>query len=105
MADPMIEAFFHPKPLADFLDMPHQKFSAQCKDWSVYSLKAMRIRLMVQQAVEPLKPVRDNRPATQSRAGITFSVEKSVMDRFGTLLRCPWSWESGRCHEVVRGQD
>ncbi len=28
--------FFNPKQLADFLDMPHQKFYAQLKDWSVY---------------------------------------------------------------------
>jgi hypothetical protein len=27
------------------------------------------------------------------------------MDRFGKLLRCTWSWYSGRCHDVVRGQD
>jgi len=27
------------------------------------------------------------------------------MDRCGTLLRCPWHWESGRYHQVIRGQD
>ena len=27
------------------------------------------------------------------------------MDRLGTLLRCPWSWDSGRYHQVIRGQD
>ena len=97
--------FFNPKQLADFLDMPHQKFYAQLKDWSVYYLKAMLIRFMVKQAVEHLKPVLGKSPATQSRAGITLSVENSVMDRFGKLLRCTWSWYSGRCHDVVRGQD
>ena len=85
--------------------MPHQKFYAQLKDWSVYYLKAMLIRFMVKQAVEHLKPVLGKSPATQSRAGITLSVDNSVMDRFGKLLRCTWSWYSGRCHDVVRGQD
>ena len=27
------------------------------------------------------------------------------MDRFGKLLRCTWSWYSGRYHKVIRGQD
>jgi len=27
------------------------------------------------------------------------------MDRFGNLLRCTWSWYSGRYHKVIRGQD
>src|SRR6266498_3296088 len=97
--------FFNPKQLADFLDMPHQKFYAQLKDWSVYYLKAMLIRFMVKQAVEHLKPVLGKSPATQSRAGITLSVDNSVMDRFGKLLRCTWSWYSGRYHKVIRGQD
>jgi len=39
------------------------------------------------------------------KAGVTLSVDNSVMDRFGKLLRCTWSWYSGRCHDVVRGQD
>ena len=60
---------------------------------------------VVNQAVEHLKPVLGKSPATQSRAGITLSVDNSVMDRFGKLLRCTWSWYSGRCHDVVRGQD
>jgi hypothetical protein len=27
------------------------------------------------------------------------------MDRCGKLLRCTWSWYSGRYHQVIRGQD
>ncbi len=97
--------FYNPKQLADFLDIPHQKFSAQLKDWSVYYRKEMLIRFMIKQAVEHLKPVLTKSAATLSRAGVTLSVDNSVMDRFGKLLRCTWSWYSGRCHDVVRGQD
>jgi len=84
--------FYHPKQWADFLDIPHQKLSAQLKDWSVYDLKAMLIRFMVKQAVEHLKPVLHTSAATQSRAGLPFSIDNSVMDRIGTFLRCTWSW-------------
>jgi len=60
---------------------------------------------MVKQAVEHLKPVMTKSVATRSRAGMTLSIDNSVMDRFGKLLRCTWSWYSGRFHKVIRGQD
>jgi hypothetical protein len=65
----------------------------------------MLLRFMVKQAVEHLKPVVQKSAATQSRAGMTLSMDNRVIDRFGTLLRCTWSWLSGRHHDVVRGQD
>jgi hypothetical protein len=97
--------FYNPKQLADFLNIPHQKLYAQVKDWSVYFLKEMLVRFMVKQAVEHLKPVLHKSSATRSRAGMTLSIDNSVMDRFGKLLRCTWSWFSGRYHKVIRGQD
>jgi hypothetical protein len=96
---------FNPKQFADFLDVPHQQLYAQLKDWSLYYLKAILIRFMVKQAVEHLKPVLHKSSATQSRAGMTLSIDNSVMDRFGKLLRCTWNWYSGRYHKVIRGQD
>jgi hypothetical protein len=86
-------------------EMPHQKLYARLKDWSVYYLKAMLLRFMVKQAAEHLKPVLHKSAATQSRSGITLSIDNSVMDRLGKLLRCTWSWYSGRHHKVIRGQD
>ena len=97
--------FYNPKQLADFLGIPHQKFYVELKDWSVYHVKKMLLRFMVKQAVEHLKPVLNKSDATQSRAGLTLAVDNSVMDRFGKLLRCSWSWFSGRYHKVIRGQD
>src|SRR6184192_682786 len=97
--------FYNPKQLADFLDIPHQRFYTELKEWSVYHVKRMLLRFMVKQAAEQLKPVMSQSAATRSRAGVTLSVDNSVMDRFGKLLRCTWSWYSGRCHDVVRGQD
>src|SRR2546422_9187434 len=65
----------------------------------------MLLRFMVKQAAEQLKPVMSKSAATRSRAGMTLSIDNSVMDRFGKLLRCTWSWYSGRYHKVIRGQD
>ena len=97
--------FYNPKQLADFLDIPHQKLYAQLKDCSLYYIKEILVRFMVKQAVEHLKPALSKSAATQSRSGMTLSIDNSVMDRLGKLLRCTWSWYSGRHHDVVRGQD
>jgi hypothetical protein len=85
--------------------MPPQKRSGPWKGWSVYDLKDLLLRFLSKQAVEPRQPVLTTSAATLSRAGVTLSVAHRVRDRFGTLWRCPWSWESGRGHEVMRGQD
>jgi hypothetical protein len=60
---------------------------------------------MVKRAAQQLKPVMSKSASTRSRAGATLSIDNSVMDRFGRLLRCTWSWYSGRYHKVIRGQD
>ena len=97
--------FYNPKQLADFLDVPHQKFYVELKDWSVYHVKKMLLRFMVKKAAEELKPVMGMSASTQSRAGMSLSIDNSVMDRFGKLIRCTYSWYSGRYHKVIRGQD
>lgn len=96
---------YNPKQLADYLDLPHQRLYEQLKSLSLYSLKKMLLRFMVHQAVETLKPVLGQSAATQSRAGITLSVDNSVIDRLGRVLRCTYSWYSGRWKKVVNGQD
>jgi Transposase DDE domain len=97
--------FYNPKQVADFLEVSHQNFYAELKHWSIYHVKKMLLRFMVKQAVEQLKPVMSKSAATRSRAGMTLSIDNSVIDRFGKLLRCTWNWYSGRYHQVIRGQD
>ena len=97
--------FYNPQQLADFLEVPHQQFSTELKDWSVYQVKKMLLRFMVKPAAEKLKPGMSQSAATRSRAGTTLSIDNSVRDRCGKLLRCTWSWYSGRYHQVIRGQD
>ena len=97
--------FYNPKQLADFLDVPHQKFYAELKNWSVYHVKKMLLRFMVKQASEKLKPAMSKSAATRSRAGVSLSIDNSVMDRFGKLIRCSYNWYSGRHRKVIQGQD
>src|SRR6266446_2404710 len=62
--------FYNPKQLADFLEVPHQQFYTELKEWSVYHVKKMLLRFMVKQAAEKLKPVMSKSAATRSRAGM-----------------------------------
>ena len=97
--------FYNPKELADFLDIPHQRFYTELKGWSLYHVKKMLRLFMVKQAAEKLKLVMSKSGPTRSRAGVTISIDNSVLDRFGKLLRCTYNWFSGRHHKVIRGQD
>lgn len=97
--------FYNPNQLACFLGISHQQLYAYLKDLSLYYLREMLIRFMVKQAACHLKAVLEKSAATKSRAGITLSVDNSVIDRLGKILRCTWSWYSGRCKKVVNGQD
>jgi hypothetical protein len=88
--------FYNPKQFADFLEVPHQKLYAELKDWRVYHVKKMLLRFMVKQAAEQFKPVLSKSAATRSRAGMSLSIDNSVIDRLGKLIRCAYSWYSGR---------
>ena len=96
---------YNPKELADFLGIAHQQIYMELKGWSLYYLREILVRFLVKQAVEELKPVFQKSAATHSRAGLTLSVDNSVIDRLGRLLRCTWTWYSGRWKTVVNGQD
>ena len=65
----------------------------------------MLFEFMVAQAAEHLKAVVGKSAATVSRANIGLRVDNSVIDRVGRLLRCTWSWYSGRFKKVLNGQD
>jgi len=96
---------YNPKQLADFLGIPHHRLYSELKGWSLYRLKKLLFRFMVRQAAEELRPVLLKSAATRSRARISLSADNSVIDRLGRMLRCTWSWYSGRAKKVVNGQD
>lgn len=98
--------FFNPKQLADYLNVPHQRLYEYLKDnFTMYLLKKTLAKFMVAIAVEHLKPVLQQSDATKSRAGISLSIDNSVIDRFGKIIRCTYTWYSGRWKKVVNGND
>ena len=36
---------------------------------------------------------------------MSLSIDNSVIDRYGKLIRCAYNWYSSRYHKVIRGQD
>ncbi|WYD82305.1 MAG: hypothetical protein V8K32_07920 [Candidatus Electrothrix gigas] len=97
--------FYNPKELADYLGINSSNFYSHLKIFSIYSIKTILMKFMVKQAAENLKEVLEKSPSTISRGGITLSVDNSVIDRFGKMFRCTYSWYSGRWKKVVNGND
>ena len=97
--------FYNPKQVADYLGISSKDFYKHLKSFSFYGLKAMLLKFMVKQAAENLKEVIEKSPSTISRSGITLSVDNSVIDRYGRMFRCTYSWYSGRWKKVVNGND
>jgi len=96
---------YNPKEFADYLNIPFQHLYGQLKEFSLYRLKKMLTRFMVRQAAEQLRPLLEKSDATRSRAGISLSVDNSVIDRVGRIIRCTYNWYSGRWKKVVSGND
>jgi len=96
---------YNPKQLADYLGVNHQGLYAHLKELSLYTVKKLLVKFMVSMGAEKLKAVLSKSGSTRSRACITLSVDNSVIDRLGRMLRCTWSWYSGRWKKVVNGND
>jgi len=96
---------YNPKQLADYLGVGHQGLYAHLKELSLYTVKRLLVKFMVSMAAESLKTVIAKSNATRSRACITISVDNSVIDRLGRMLRWTWSWYSGRWKKVLNGND
>ncbi len=96
---------YNPKEFADCLNIPFRHLYGHLKEFSLYRLKKMLTRFMVRQAAEQLGPLLEKSDATLSRAGITLSVDNSVTDRVGRMIRCTYNWYSGRWKKVVSGND
>jgi hypothetical protein len=97
--------YYNPKQLADYLNISHQRLYEHLKGFSLYSLKQMLIQFMVKLAAERIRTSIGKSASTISRAGISLSVDNSVIDRFGKMIRCTYSWYSGRWKKVVNGND
>ena len=100
-----IFGLYTPKELADYLGVSAQSLYFQLKSMSLYTLQKLMLTFMVKQAAERLKPTLGKSPATQSRAGISLTIDDSVIERIGKMIRCTYRWYSGRAKSVVNGND
>jgi len=96
---------YNPKQLADYLGVGHQGLYAHLKELSLYTVRRLLVKFMVSLAVERLNPAVSKSDSTRSRASVTLSVDNSVIDRLGRMIRWTWSWYSGRWKKVVNGND
>src|SRR2546428_10560024 len=90
--------FYNPKQLADFLEVPHQKFYAELKDWSIYHVKKMLLRFMVKQAAEKLKTAFHREGIDITKLPLTFDsgyVSQELRERLHQL---------GFSHIIIAGK-
>lgn len=96
---------FTPNQMAEILGIDKNKVYGAIKSWSVYLLRRMFLIAGCQEAVRLIRERLSMSPATLSRARITISVDDTVIDRLGRIIRLTYSWFSGKHKKVVRGQN
>jgi hypothetical protein len=96
---------FTPNQMAEILGIDKSKIYGAIKSWSVYLLRRMFLIAGCQEAVRLIRERLSMSPATLSRARITISVDDTVIDRLGRIIRLTYNWFSGKHKKVVRGQN
>ena len=57
------------------------------------------------EAIKEVQRIEDMSPATKSRYRITLTIDDTVIDRMGRLIKMTYNWYSGRWKKVVKGQN
>lgn len=96
---------FNPKQLADYMEIEYRYLYREIKKLSLYKVQNLLLKLMVNELAPRLKETLNKSASTVSRASICFSVDNSVINRYGKMIRCTWRWYSGNCKKIVNGQD
>ena len=96
---------FTPNQLAQTLGIDKNKLYRALKEWSIYQYRRMFSLMGCKMASQMIKEALEKSPATLSRLRITINVDDTVIERVGKLIRLTYSWFSGRCKKVVRGQN
>jgi hypothetical protein len=96
---------FTPNQMAEIMEIDKNKVYRAINSWSIYLLRRMFLIAGCQEAVKVIKERLSMSPATLSRARITISVDDTVIDRLGRVIRLTYSWYSGKHKKVVRGQN
>ena len=96
---------FTPNQLAQTLGIAKNKVYDAVKEWSIYQYRRMFALMGCKMAAELIREAQDKSPATLSRLRITINVDDTVVGRLGKLIRLTYSWFSGRCKKVIKGQN
>lgn len=96
---------FTPNQMAEIMGIDKNKVYGVIKSWSVYLLRKMFLIAGCQEAAKVIRERLFMSAATLSRARITISVDDTVIDRLGRVIRLTYSWFSGKHKKVVRGQN
>jgi hypothetical protein len=96
---------FTPNQMAEIMGIDKNQIYGSINSWSIYLLRRMFLIAGCQEAVKVVKERLAMSPATLSRARITMSVDDTVIDRLGRVIRLTYSWYSGKHKKVVRGQN
>ena len=96
---------FTPNQMAEIMKIDKNKVYRAINSWSIYLLRRMFLVAGCQEAVNLVRERLSMSVATLSRARITISVDDTVIDRLGRVIRLTYSWYSGKHKKVVRGQN
>jgi hypothetical protein len=96
---------FTPNQMAEIMKIDKNKVYRAINSWSIYLLRRMFLVAGCQEAVNLVRERLSMSAATLSRARITISVDDTVIDRLGRVIRLTYSWYSGKHKKVVRGQN
>jgi hypothetical protein len=101
----MLAGLYNPHQVAQQLAINPKEFYEKLKIMSVYQIRKLLEKLMMDVAIERLKEYQELSPASQSRREASITVDDSLVKRLGKALSYVWSWYSGQIHQTTKGQD
>ena len=96
---------FTPSQLAQTLKIDKNKIYRELKKWSVYQMRRIFCEFGCKEAIKEIKRIEQMSPATRSRYRITLTIDDTVIDRLGRLIKMTYNWYSGRWKKTVKGQN
>ena len=96
---------FTPNHLAQTLKIEKKKIYRELKTWSPYQMRRMFCEFGSREAIKEIKRIEKMSPATKSRYRITLTIDDTVIDRMGRLIKMTYNWYSGRWKKTVKGQN
>lgn len=101
----MLCGLYNPHQVAQQLEIAPKQLYEGLKQLSMAQWRAVMESIMMDVARQELRQYQYSSAATRSRWQASLSVDDSLVKRMGKQLSYVWSWYSGQCHKVMKGQD